>query len=211
MAQVVTFEPAILRIVEVDTGGDNSIEIREMYSEWKDWVRADFGVRGAYPRAFAVIGGEPSGDGQVGSTFFLMGGWKFRPAEHSHVVALVGNLWTDPDKPQERPWVPTLGSYTVGVSYQQSNLVDTVVTGSGVLPADVTAIGAEVEGRILSDGQPFDGAAVTEMHRLQGYDAANPATLHRDAQGKVTQIDAGTGHVVDVDENGTDVTFTRQP
>ena len=160
MAQVATFDPLTLRIIELAVSGDTSIDWIEVYSEWKDWVLADPIARGGYPPAFRVVGGEERGGGapRLGTTFFLCNGWKFRPAEYSHHVTINGNIVTDPAG--ARVWVPTLGAYTVGVQLESSNLVDTVAVGSGVLASDITAIGVEVEGRILSDGIAFPGANI---------------------------------------------------
>lgn len=157
---VVTIDPVNLLLIEISVGGDNAISWAAMYLDWKEWQLADYPARAGYPIPFVVSGGEPTGGGFLGATFFLMNRWRFRPAELSHNVTIAGNVWTDPDKDQEPPFVPTVGPYTVGVSYWQTNLVNTVAIGSGVLASDITAIGAEVEGRILSDGQAFAGANV---------------------------------------------------
>lgn len=160
MAQVVSFDPLTLRIIELAVSGDTSIDWLEIYSEWKDWVLADPIARGGYPPAFRVVGGEERGGGapRLGTTFFLSNGWKFRPAEYSHHVTLNGNIVTDPAG--ERVWVPTLGAFTVGVQLESSNLVDTVAVGSGVLPSDVADIAAAARDAILSDATPFAGANI---------------------------------------------------
>jgi hypothetical protein len=160
VAQVASFDPLTLRIVELAVSGDTSIDWIEVYSEWKDWVLTDPIARGGYPPAFRVVGGEERGGGapRLGTTFFLCNGWKFRPAEYSHHVTLNGNIVTDPAG--ARVWVPTLGAYTVGVQLESSNLVDTVAVGSGVLPADVTAIATATRDAILSDSVPFPGANI---------------------------------------------------
>jgi hypothetical protein len=97
----------------------------------------------------------------------------------------------------------------------QAGTVARVSVGSAVTPSDITAIGAEVEGRILSDGTAFPGANIdaavstptglteaqaailsaistltTELHRFTGLDADNPATLTQ-MGGGVQRIAAG--------------------
>lgn len=160
MAQVASFDPLTLRIIELAVSGDTSIDWIEIYSEWKDWVLDDPITRGGYPPAFRVVGGEARGGGapRLGTTFFLCNGWRFRPAEYSHHVTLNGSIVTDPAG--ARVWVPTLGAFTVGVQLESSNLVDTVAVGSGVLPSDVTSIATATRDAILSDATPFAGARI---------------------------------------------------
>lgn len=160
MAQVASFDPLTLRIIELAVSGDTSIDWIEIYSEWKDWVLDDPITRGGYPPAFRVVGGEERGGGapRLGTTFFLLNGWKFRPAEYSHNVVLNGNIVTDPAG--ARVWVPTLGAFTVGVQLESSNLVDTVAVGSGVLPSDVTDIATATRDAILTDATRFAGANI---------------------------------------------------
>lgn len=129
MADVVTFDPINLRILEINTGQpSNELDLREIYSEWKDWLLAD-SSRAGYPQAFRVVGGDPvSGTEQLGSTFFILFPWKIRPAEYEHRLTITGNLFTDPAG--ESPVVPTLGGYTVAVELKVSTLVERVNTES---------------------------------------------------------------------------------
>lgn len=129
MADVVTFDPINLRIIEIDTGQpSNELDLREIYSEWKDWLLADSSRKG-YPQAFRVVGGDPVSDTeQLGSTFFLLFPWKIRPAEYDHRLTIVGNLFTDPAG--EAAVITTLGNYTVNVEMKVSTLVERVDTQS---------------------------------------------------------------------------------
>lgn len=202
MAKIVDFDPETLHMVERATSGDTSYSWQEIQSEWKDWILEDPLVRGAYEPAFTTLGGEERGGGapRLGTTYFLQN-WKFRPAEYSHHVTLIGNIVTVPAG--ERPWVRTLGAYTVGVQLESSANVYTQTVGSGVLPADVTAIAAATRDQILSDGTAFPGANIdaaissaegglteaqaallvelqtrtAELWRLQGLDMSNPLTV----------------------------------
>lgn len=138
MAAIVTFDPVALIIEEINTGSPavNALDVLEVYGEWKDWLIADASRLGA-PLAFRVVGGDPiSGVQSLGSTFFLSGGWKIRPAEYSHKLVLVGNLFTDPAG--ESAIIPTTGNYTVLVEMSVSNLIDTMTVG-GVDQATVQA------------------------------------------------------------------------
>jgi len=129
MADVVTFDPVNLRIIEISTGGDNELDWREIYSEWKDWLLAVPQRRGL-PQAFRVVGGDPTSDTEnLGSTFFMLHPWKFRPAESDHNLQINGNLFPDP--PDWQTYAPTLGGFTVLFELKVSTLVEQVNTGGG--------------------------------------------------------------------------------
>jgi hypothetical protein len=122
MADIVTFDPVNRLIIEIPTGGDVDLSVLEIYSEWKVWAA----LNAQWPAAMSVVGGDPLTDTlDLGSTFFLENGWRFRPAELSHRVYLTGNLWTR--EPGEDVSVDTLGPYRVTVSARVSNLVDSSV------------------------------------------------------------------------------------
>lgn len=128
MPDVVTFDPVNLRIVEIDTAGDNALSVQEIYSEWKAWLLADPTRMGHAP-AMRYTGADPISDTQnLGTTFFLLNGWRIRPAEASHRLRLTGNLYNDPAVGSSV--VPTLGSFTVLVEMSVSNLVDSVIVNS---------------------------------------------------------------------------------
>ena len=118
MADIVTFDAANLRIIEIDTGEDNILDAFEIYSEWKDWVKSSDNAK--HPAAFRAIGGDPISEAEaVGSTFFLCNNWRIRPAEHDHKLTIDGNLFVDGGG---SICVPTLGGYTVSVETKVSNL-----------------------------------------------------------------------------------------
>jgi hypothetical protein len=144
MAAVVTFDPINLRIVEIDTGLPvNELSILEVYSEWKDWLLADPSRLG-YPQAFRVVGGDPISDvANLGSTFFLVNGWRIRPAEYSHKLVLSGNVYTDPAGSDVN--VSTLGSFNVTVSERVSNLTDAVLLNSPDIQYNSFAGGVHVD------------------------------------------------------------------
>ena len=149
------FDPLNLRIVEIDVGGDNEFDWREVYSEWKDWLLAD-GTRMGYPQVFRTVGGDPISDTtNLGSTFFLLKPWKFRPAELDHRLTINGNIFTDPAG--ESPFVPTLSPHVVAIESQVSNLtevqiVETEGGGGGTGGATVAEIWNGVAREYTNDG-----------------------------------------------------------
>jgi hypothetical protein len=62
--------------------GTLSINMNDVYSRWKDWVRASDNSK--YLKAFSVVGGEPTVQGQyITPYFFLENGWKIDAVSQS--------------------------------------------------------------------------------------------------------------------------------
>ena len=121
MTEIVSFDPINLRIVEIDVGGDNELDVVEIYSEWKLWVKQ--GTNSKHPQAFRFEGGSQiSPQRTLGITYFIMNGWKIRPAERNHKLSLIGNLYSDGGTAPV--FVPTLGNYTVNIETQVSSIID---------------------------------------------------------------------------------------
>lgn len=136
MANVVTFDPVNLRIVEIDSGlAVNTLSAKEIYSEWKDWLLADPSRLG-YPPAFTPVGGDPTiGADALGVTLFLENRWRIRPAEYSHKLIVDGNVY---DRDAGSIFATTLGAYNVHTETKVSNIIDRVTLG-GVDQATVQA------------------------------------------------------------------------
>lgn len=201
MADIVTFDFLALRIVEIDTGGDNELNLVEVYSEWKDWLLAD-AFRLGYPPAFREVGGDPISLIQsLGTTFFLLNGWRIRPAERSHKLTIVGNLFTDPAG--ESVFVPTLGAFTVNTETRVSNLIDLVAPDAG-------AVGSAVWGASQPsvDNAGTIGRVLLEVFRFMGLDPTKPLISNSGAN---TQT-AGVDIALNIVEAPPGVfTATRQP
>lgn len=131
MPDIVTFDGPNKVITEISAAGDNELDVVEIYSEWKDWVRVSDNAK--FEPAFAVTGGDPiTATQNLGSTFFLENGWRIRPAELDHKLTLVGNLFTREEG--QSAFLSTLGAYTVNTETRVSALVFTQIqtTGSGL-------------------------------------------------------------------------------
>lgn len=217
MADIVTFDPINLRIIEIDTAQPiNTLSIREIYSEWKDWLLADDSRR-AFPQAFRVVGGDPiSTTENLGSTFFILEPWKIRPAEYQHALILEGNIFTDPEG--GFPAVPTLGGFTVAVIFKVSTLVEQVNVGGGggLTPAETADAVWEAPiadytdpltmgGKILEDlaailaagGSltPTQELQLSEIWKILGLDPTNPLIVNK------TRRTAGAAVQQDIEEN----------
>ncbi len=155
--------------------GVNSFTVADCYSRWVDWVAT--GDNSKYLQAFAVTGGDPLPGGRfLGTTFFLENGWKIRPREANHSLAVSGNLYS---RDGSDPFVSTLGVFNVRVSLTTSNLVDTIATGGG--------------GGLTTE----QAAMLLDLFRLHGLDPAAPMTVTPTGRvaGLLQQAFTGDGEV----------------
>jgi len=182
MPQIVNFVPTATGpnlIEEIDVGGDNSLSVLEIFSEWKQWLVDDPGARLGLPQAFSVVGGEPkSPTTDLGQAFFLHPDWKIRPAERDHRLVLVGDIQALGGA--ESIVLPTLGGYTVLVEVVTSALI----TGLGAVGLTAQEVRDALK-LAPSAGAPAAGsvdysvaeivARVHELWALRGLDIASPA------------------------------------
>lgn len=160
MADVVTFDGVNRIITEIDTGGDNTLNVGEIYSEWKEWVKESDNSK--YWMAFTALGGDPLTDTQnLGSTFFLENGWRIKPAERDHKLTIEGNLFTR--EVGESPYIPTTGGFTVAIETRTSNLVDTITVGSGVTSEDVANIAANSAAKTWGNVDSQSGSTFRDL------------------------------------------------
>lgn len=108
--------------------GETIIDIKEeIYSAWKEWSQVDDNLK--FLAAMRAVGGDPTvGSSFLGSTFFLINGWRIRTWEGDQNLQLNGNLFVDGGG---NPFVPTLDPHNILITTQRSNLVDLlIVSGS---------------------------------------------------------------------------------
>lgn len=134
MADIVTFDPQNLLILEINVGSPavNELDAVEIYSEWKDWLLTDASRLG-WPQAFTPVGGDPRTLTQsLGITRFLENGWRIRPAEYSHKLVVNGNIFTR--ETGASIFVSTVGAFNVHTETVVSNIIDTrTVSSPGIL------------------------------------------------------------------------------
>jgi len=130
----VTFD-GINKIITVNTG-ITALDVKiDLYSDWKEWSL----LNPSYLAAFRAVGGDELQPSYfLAPTFFLLNGWRIRPAEEDRILSVVGNLYVDGSSVS--PYIPTIGSYNVMVNGTTSNIVNIVTTGSGVTSQDKTDI-----------------------------------------------------------------------
>lgn len=111
------------------TLGTTVLDVRDLYSRWKDWVVSTGSM---FLQGISVVGGEPVDESQgiyVTSYFFLENGWKIKPQEANHKLKVTSGVLVTSDGSD--PFVPTEGSYNVLVQYSQPVKSETVSTGGG--------------------------------------------------------------------------------
>jgi hypothetical protein len=115
------------------TSGTTTLDVRDCYSRWKDWVQTADNAR--FLAAFAVVGGEPIDAGAgvyITSYFFLSNDWRVKPQEASHTLTVEnGVLLTDDG---DDPIVPTTGTYQVLARFSQPIKSETIATGGAASP-----------------------------------------------------------------------------
>ena len=97
--------------------GTTSFDLAGLWTAWKDWLI--LGNAGA-ARALDYVGGEPvdPATGKMVPLFlFLLNGWKIRPYEGDHTLAVTGGTLIGSGGGD--PFVSTLGDYTVRIRYEQ--------------------------------------------------------------------------------------------
>ena len=144
MAARVLFNPAtkIISVTQVPVGGIVDIDVKiDLYSDGKeDWKTDATLTKFRFP--IRAVGGNPlPGNKKLGSTFFLLYGWKIRPYEASHTLNVNGNLYSEDGS---SPYVSTVGVFNVAIVSSVSTLV--VDGGSGLSAgqaAELTAAAAK--------------------------------------------------------------------
>lgn len=121
----VTFN-GISKIIKIDQGV-TSISIQDVYSRWKEWIILSDNIK--YLPAFRYVGGDPTVNGQrLGTTFFMVNGWKIEPFSGDHVLVVDGNIFSDDST---NVFVKPSGNYNILITNQFSNLSTVVETSTG--------------------------------------------------------------------------------
>lgn len=88
-----------------------------MWSAWKEWLLAG---NAQYALAMDTVGGDPI-DPTAGTLIplylFLKNGWKIKPMESDHTLAVTGGVLVVEGGGD--PFISTIGDYTVRIVYQQ--------------------------------------------------------------------------------------------
>jgi hypothetical protein len=161
--------------------GVTELDVKEdIYSDWKEWMLGhDAVITAMYIEASESIGGQPlPGSRFVGSTFFLVNGWRIKPYSGSYRLSVNGNLYTTEG---ETPFLDADGNLNnIRIESTVSTLVETV----GVLDLDsatslanlANAVWNSTLSEIASAGAITENAAET-VEAIKRLTALIPAAL----------------------------------
>jgi hypothetical protein len=153
--QKVTFDGAN-RIIRVNPGVTELDIKSDIYSDWKEWVRAS-SDNAVWLPAIRTIGGDPTVEGQfAGDIYFLINGWKLYIDLTK--VKVTGVLFSD-------DYETAYFSYDDVIQYPVQ--VSSIVSGSAQLvnSASITQANNEILNKVL------------EVWQLMGLDLSNPKTI----------------------------------
>lgn len=203
MGEKVTFDPVnlIIQIDEAPTllGDDMVVDVDvkiDLYSDGKeDWlIDADLNK---LKFAIGSTGGDTKPGGQVGSTFFLEGGWKIRPYESDHWLRLAGNLFA---RDGSNPFVPTVGNHNVVITQSVSDLSGVIEIGGSGLTDTESAILSAINSRTAYQVKIIDNTRLLvkegAIWHLKVYDVNGVTVIQdkalKDADGnEITDLAAG--------------------
>lgn len=141
----ITFDPAARRVV-LDSA---SVTASEIWSRWVEWAAQTDNSK--YLPAMRQAGGDDLGAGlSIPIYIFLLNGWRVRPMEASHALAIDGNLFVEGGGV---PVVQTLGTFQVNVKYTVPVQAQGIATGGGPSAA---AIAAAVLAALQATAIPVD-------------------------------------------------------
>lgn len=181
----------LLVTLAAPSGGVLDLDVQvDLYSDWKEWMLASF-ANMKYPPLFTTFGGDGvtvTIDAGAYYKFNNAAGWRIKPDESDHDVTMIGSLIAlDATLPM---FTPTTGGFTVLVNGVQP-ITTVVAVGSGVLPADIDAIEAQIFARIVEGGFSFE-----EIIRLIAASSAGTITQETDGTYTITGIDGATARVL---------------
>ena len=100
------------------SAGTVNLNVRDLWSRWVDWLL--IGDNSKYQVAMSQTGGDDI-DVAVGTKIpiyiFLQNGWRVRPQESSHTLAVVDGILLVSGSGD--PFINTIGDYAIRINYQQ--------------------------------------------------------------------------------------------
>lgn len=97
------------------------LDIKEVYYKWKEWSANIKNI--TYPFAMRFVGGDKILDRKLGLTYFLINGWKIKPASKNYTLNVEGNIYSEDGT---TPFVAADGDVNVVVINTVSNLIDII-------------------------------------------------------------------------------------
>lgn len=139
MATTYTFDGAE-RLITM-SGTPYEIDVKDMYSRWKDWVKATDDAKNA--PAFLSVGGntiDATAGTEIPAYIYIQNGWTIRPQEVDHTLDVVNGVILRDGGGD--PFEDTTGAFTVRVRYQQPVQA---ITTPGLIMESIVETGFSVE------------------------------------------------------------------
>ena len=150
--------------------GETELDFRkDVYSDWKEWIKDPTLQNAQYEPAISVTGGDPlPGDRALGTTFFLTNGWRMRTWEGDHELTVTGNVFTEEG---DSLFVPTLEGWTITINLNTSTLVETILPTIAIDQGTVDGIATAVWNESLSNGSTAEETLIAIQQGLGGFDS----------------------------------------
>jgi len=100
---------------------ETTLDVKELYYKWRLWANNLENLK--YPLAMRYVGGDKLPKSRLGITYFLINGWKIKPASKNYTLTVEGNLYSDDGSDV---FVPADGDVNVLIVSRVSNLIDIV-------------------------------------------------------------------------------------
>jgi hypothetical protein len=142
--QKVTFD-GTNKLILVNQGITTLNWQEDVYSAWKDWMHWANHNNLAFQPAMRSVGGDfitADGTRRVGSSYFLMNGWRLRTWQGNHRLTIVGNVYTEES---DAIYVPTEGNYSIVIEQTVSALTETVYLQGSSTGGGTGGTGASAE------------------------------------------------------------------
>lgn len=157
-----TFDGPNKRIIL--SSGTTTMSVRDVWSRWVDWVVTSDNSK--YLPAFIEVGGDdidPSAGTKIPVFAFLINGWRIRPQEADHTLAVTDGILLVSGGGD--PFVDTAGDYVVRINYQQPVQAISFSTAGGEAPS-----ASEVANAVWS--KVLIGSTITAAQLMQVISAA---------------------------------------
>ncbi len=135
------------KIVTITT--DTELNVRDLWSRWVDWYLTSDNSK--YGIAMVNVGGndiDVSAGTKIPIYLFLQDGWKIKPKEANHTLAVTNGILLTDDGSD--PFTNTSGSYIIRINYQQPVQAISFSTGGG---GGITADDVWTDARALTKGK----------------------------------------------------------
>lgn len=176
------------------TTGTAVLDLIDMHSRWKDWVRA--GNASVLP-AFAAVGGDiPS----IPLYLFLRNGWDVVPQSANHTLTVINGIFEREGGGD--PFIDPAGSYKIRINRETPGIAIGYSTGGG--PGyTLEQIGQAVGQRVVEGALTYDqacrlmlavltgkvsGAGTAAEHFRDVADSKDRVTMTVDASGNRTAV-----------------------